>query len=282
VWSLDANNSPQLTTPSVDRTIAAVAAPQHGVITRAQLLNAGLNAGDIAYRLRIGRLIAVYRGVYAVGHLPPSPHARAMAAVLACGPDAVLSHRSAGALFGLIRYHGPPEVTASTKHAVRGIRHHRSRHIDRTVHYGIPVTTPARTLLDLAGLLDHTSLTRVVNDARLRRLLSDEDAKAFSPTHAPTRSVFEDRFLAFVDRYELPRPEVNQVVHGYEVDMLWRRQGLVAELDGRWHEVAFEADREKDAHLLAHGLSTIRITWRRLTRTPAKEADRLRALLAKD
>jgi hypothetical protein len=293
VWSLDRNSRRQLTTP-LDRAVAELASGQHGVVTRAQLLKVGSTADVVEHRLRLGRLIVVYRGVYAVGHLPPSPHAKAMAAVLACGPTAVLSHRSAGALYGLIRHNGPPDVTAATKHAIRGVRVHRSRHIDRTVHYGIPVTTPARTLVDLAGLLDHTSVTRAVNEARLRLLLRDDElvatvnnspgrtTRGLMPTHAPTRSVFEDAFLAFVDRYDLPRPEVNRVIHGYEVDVLWRPQRLVAELDGRWHEFAFEADREKDAHLLAHGLSTIRITWRRLTDTPAAEARRLRALLTKD
>jgi hypothetical protein len=270
-----------------------VASAQHGVVTRAQLLDAGFSAGDIAYRLKVGRLLAVHRGVYAVGHLPPSPHAKSMAAVLACGPHAVLSHRSAAVLYGLIRYHGPIDVTAPTKRAHRGIVLHRSATADRTTHYGIPVTTPARTVLDLADVLDPASLTRAVNEARLRHLLSAADLErtlagspgrrtgAFESTHAPTRSVFEDMFLAFIDRHDLPRPEVNQHIHGYEVDMLWRPQRLVAELDGRaYHEHSFERDREKDAHLLAAGLTTIRVTWRRLTETPDREARRLHALLA--
>jgi very-short-patch-repair endonuclease len=295
VWSVDANNSPQLTTPTVDRAVALVAAEQHGVVTRAQLLSAGLSAGDIAYRLRIGRLIAVHRGVYAVGHLPPSPHAKAMAAVLACGPDALLSHRSAGALYGLIRYHGKPDVTAPTKRSHLGINLHRSATAERTVHYGIPTTTPARTLLDLADVLDLGSLTSAVNDARLRNLLSIDQlaetianapgrkttALIYELAQPPTRSAFERAFLAMVDRHRLPRPEVNTIIHGYEVDALWRPQRLVVELDGRrFHEHAFEDDREKDANLLAAGLSTVRITWLRMVTQPAKEAARLRGLLA--
>jgi putative AbiEi antitoxin of type IV toxin-antitoxin system/uncharacterized protein DUF559 len=276
----------------VDRAIGEIAARQHGVVTRSQLLSAGLNAGEIAYRLKVGRLIGVHRGVYAVGHLPPSPHARAMAAVLACGPHALLSHRSAGALYGLIRHQSPIDVTAPTNHAHKGITVHRSGTAERTVHYGIPVTTPARTLMDLADLLDATSLTRAVNEARLRRLLTDHDlttlidrspgrnTTALRPIHGPTRSVFEDAFLAFVDRHGLPRPEVNQRIHGYEVDMLWRPQRLIAELDGRaYHEHAFEHDRERDAHLLAHGLRTIRVTWQRMTGQALREAERLRSLL---
>jgi very-short-patch-repair endonuclease len=276
----------------VDRALAEVATAQHGVVTRAQLLNAGLSDDAIDRRVKAGRLLRVHRGVYAVGHLPPSPHARAMAAVLACGPHALLSHRSAGALYGLIRHHGPIDVTAPTNHRHEGIVLHRSPTADRTTHYGIPVTTPARTLIDLVDVIDATSLTRAVNEARLRHLLSDDALMAaindspgrrtapLIPTHAPTRSVFEDAFLAFLDRHRLPRPEVNQVVHGYEVDMLWRPQRLIAELDGHGHELTFEADRERDAHLLVHGLSTIRITWERLTRAQRKEAARLWVLLA--
>jgi very-short-patch-repair endonuclease len=273
--------------------LAGIAAPQHGVVTRSQLLSAGFSAGDIAYRTRIGRLIRVHRGVYAVGHLPPSPHAKSMAAVLACGPDAVLSHRSAGALYGLIRYHGTPEVTVPGNRRHPGITVHRSV-AERTVHFGIPVTIPARTLLDLADVLDAETLTRAVSRAHFDKLLS-VDALATTLGNAPgrrtsvlaqllaeppTRSHFERAFLALLDRHGLPRPEVNTTVHGYEVDMLWRRERLVVELDGRQHLLAFERDRERDAHLLAHGLSTVRVTWLRLTTRPAREAERIRQLLA--
>jgi very-short-patch-repair endonuclease len=273
--------------------IAGIAARQHGIVTRSQLLDAGLSSDDISYRMRVGRLIAVHRGVYAVGHLPPSPHAKSMAAVLACGPHAVLSHRSAGALYGLVAHHGRPELTAPTNHSHRGIDLHRSKSVDRTVHYGIPVTTPARTLLDLAAVLDYTSLTRAVNEAHFKNLLTFDSLAAVIATargrhtrplrnvlsQPPTRSHLERAFLAMLDRHGLPRPEVNATVHGYEVDMLWRRERLIAELDGRQHLLAFERDRERDADLLAHGLRTIRITWRRLTTTPAREAERIEHLL---
>jgi very-short-patch-repair endonuclease len=215
-----------------------------------------------------------------------------MAAVLACGPNALLSHRSAGALYGLIRHDGPVDVTAPTKHRHPGIVLHRSHDAERTVYYGIPVTTPARTIIDLADALDITTLTRAANEARLRHLLTDEAlteaienapgrrTNGLLPTYAPTRSAFEDTFLRFIDRYDLPRPEVNVQLHGYEVDILFRAQRLVVELDGRNHERRFEADREKDAHLLAHGFATLRITYARLTRAATREAKRLHALLA--
>jgi very-short-patch-repair endonuclease len=169
-----------------------------------------------------------------------------MAAVLACGPHAVLSHRSAAVAWGLMRYYGPVEVTAPSKHRVRGVTVHRSRlaAAEITRQYDIPTTTPARTLTDLARVLTPTALTRAVNDARLNRILSVDDLPAqlrSGQTPRPTRSVFEDAFLRFAASHRLPAPEVNQVVHGYEVDMLWRPQRLVAELDGyETHEHRFE------------------------------------------
>jgi hypothetical protein len=275
--------------------VAEIAARQHGVVGRQQLLALELSPHVIDRWIRSARLHLIHRGVYAVGYARLSLRGRWMAAVLACGPHALLSHQSAGALYGLIRYEGPPHVTAPTARRRRGIVLHRSSQVGATVHYGIPVTTPARTLIDLADVLDPTALTRAVNEARLRSLVTDtalRDAIASSPgrhttplvpVYAPTRSAFEDAFLAFVARYDLPRPEMNTVVHGYEADALWRPQRLIAELDARNHEYTFEEDRERDAHLLVHGLSTIRITWVRLTRRPAREATRLRSLLeAKD
>ena len=197
-----------------------------------------------------------------------------MAAVLACGPGAALSHRSAAALWGLGRTPETIDVTARTDHRVNGVRVHRSRTLtpgDVTHHYGIPVTTPQRTLRDLRRVLDSTSLTRAVNDARLAHLIKD--------TRTPTRSVLEDAFLAFLDRHGLPKPEVNQIVAGYEVDMLWREQRLIAELDGRAFHQDFEADRDRDADLLTVGFRVVRVTHRRLERDELREAQRFAVLL---
>jgi hypothetical protein len=218
-----------------------------------------------------------------------------MAAVLACGPDAALSHRSAAALWGLIRHHAPIDVTAPTDRRHQGIALHRSRlaETDVTRHYGIPITSPARTLADLAHILDPAVLARAVNDARLRHLTSlDAIAAQLRSGRAtkvlgdltkrptgPTRSVFEDAFLAFCDRHDLPRPEVNATVAGYEVDALWRPQRLIAELDGRAFHGDFERDRDRDAELLAAGHRVVRVTWRRLATSAAREAARFRRLL---
>jgi very-short-patch-repair endonuclease len=273
------------------------------MVTRRQLLDAGLNAATIEYQLRTGRLHRVHRNVYAVGHRPPSPLARAMAAVLACGPGAVLSHRSAAALWEIAaRHDGPVDVTARTNREHPGVRVHRSRTLhpeDVTTHFGIRVTTPARTLLDIAETTDDRTLMRAVNDARIKWRVTRHDlaallarspgrraAKRLRPFvhHAtgPTRSDLEDAFLAFVDRFELPRPEVNQAIAGHEVDIVWREHRLVVELDSReFHDgdEPFETDRDRDADLLAAGFPVVRVTWRRLVAAPEREASRLLVLL---
>jgi very-short-patch-repair endonuclease len=225
-----------------------------------------------------------------------------MAAVLASGPESVLSHRSAAALWEIARrWPTTTEVTAPTRRDRPGLRVHRSRTLgsdDTTMHFGIPVTAPARTILDLADVLEDAALARAVNEARLLRRLDLEDlAKLLERSSgrattrlclfveragAPTRSVFEDTFLRFVERHGLPPPRVNQTVAGHEVDMLWRQQRLIVELDGlAYHagDEAFEVDRERDATLVAAGYSVLRLTWRRLTHHPAREAARLRSLL---
>ncbi len=161
------------------------------------------------------------------------------------------------------------------------------------------MTTATRTLIDLADVLDSQRLARAVNEAQVLRLLTREQlALALANTNgrraagllrpfidrtdAPTRSVFEDLFLVFIKKHRLPQPEVNQRVAGHHVDMLWRRQRLVAELDSlAFHDHAqpFEQDRDRDADLLAAGYRVLRITWRRMTRQPTREAKRLRAML---
>src|SRR4051812_4872059 len=207
VWSETPDIRRKSTTPRreeaiarVEAAIARLAARQHGMVTRAQLLGLGLSSRDIDYRIRTGRLWRVHRGVYAVGHVPPSPHARAIAAVLACGPGARLSYRAAGALWALgLRWPELIDVTAPTRRRHNGIRVHRSRTLtpnDVTTHFGIPVTTPARTLLDLAEVLDTASLTRAVNEARLaHRVTLAELAELIA--RSPGRAT--NRLRPFVD-----------------------------------------------------------------------------------
>jgi very-short-patch-repair endonuclease len=290
------------TTPlGFEARIARIAARQHGVVSRAQLLAVGVGPHAIKYRVAHNRLHRLHNGVYAVGFIPATPLPRAMAAVLAGGPQAVLSHRSAAALWELGRWTMPLELTAPAKRARRGIHCHKSvlSREDTTTNHGLPVTTPARTLVDLADVLDDRALTRATNEAQVRGLVTAEQiAEQVSrspgrraqtrlslhlPGHnAPTRSVLEDRFLELLREHGLPAPAVNQRVHGHEVDALWLRQKLIVELDGRAfhdHADAFEHDRARDATLLAAGYRVMRITWARLRQDPAAEAATLRALL---
>ncbi len=269
------------------------------MVARWQLVAAGLDRHAISYRVRVGRLHPRHRAVYAVGHVPVSPLATAMAAVLACGDGAVLSHRSAAALWRILpRWPRTAEVTTRAQRTHAGIHVHRSHTLteeDITRHHGIPVTTPNRTLLDLADTtLPDRELTRAQNEAYVLKLTTPPQLTTFltrnpgRPTTrltpernaTPTRSHLEDDFLRFLRRHDLPQPELNQRIAGYEVDAVWRDKRLIVELDGyAFHSTprAFESDRERDATLLAAGFSTLRITPRRLT---SREAARLRRLLA--
>jgi very-short-patch-repair endonuclease len=255
----------------------------------------GFDARAISYRLKVGRLHLLHRGVYAVGHRPPSPLSKAMAAVLACGRDAALSHRSAAALWRIVpRWRDTTEVTAPTRRRRPGIQVHCSPDAETTLHHGICVTTPARTLVDLADVLPAKALTRALNEAQVLRLVTRAELTTLltrypgrrtaqlTPERGATRSPLEDRFVRFLKRHHLPLPELNQTIAGYEVDAVYRAQHLVIELDSReFHSTpqAFERDRERDAHLLNAGFSTLRITDGRLKHYEAREAERLSNLL---
>jgi very-short-patch-repair endonuclease len=292
-------------TGAIDAAIAAIAVRQHGYITRLQLLALGLSRGDIAYRIRIGRLHRVYAGVYAVGVIPTLPVPRAAAAVLACGAGAALSHVSALCLWGWHKpWDVPFEVTAPSDHRRAGIRVHRSTALARQdvrMHLGIRVTSPARTVLDVAPGLSDPALRRVVREARLSPYMRDEalaDVVARFPRHpgaarlkpfneapsGPTRSEFEDAFLAFCDDHGLPRPRTNVRIAGHLVDAVFDAERVIVELDGyEFHggRDSFETDRDRDADTLATGHATVRITWERMTRRSRREAKRLLAILEK-
>ena len=231
-----------------------------------------------------------------MGHRPPSPFATAMAAVPACGPKAALSHRSAATLWRIIsRWPSTPEVTTPTKHSLKGIHVHRSTSADTTTHYGISVTTPLRTLVDLADVLTPKQLTRALNEAQVQRLVTAAELTTLltrypgrrtaqlMPERGATRSELEDRFVRFLKRHKLPLPEFNQTIAGHEVDAVYREQKLVIELDSRqFHTTtqAFENDRDRDADLLNVGFPTVRITDHRLKHHPTKEARRLNEILS--
>jgi hypothetical protein len=281
---------------------------QHGVIARRQLIAAGAAGGAIDHRLRRGRLHVVYAGVYSVGHRLLGRQGRWMAAVLAVGPTAVLSHRAAGASWGVLRSKRLEVSVRRPRRPVRGIEIHQSELApdEVTTLHGIPVTTLPRTLLDLAAVLSRTPVLRSVNEAEFHGLtdpLSLGDLVARYPGRRGvatikailkelefggnvTRSELESRFLAFMQAADLPPPEVNVrlLVAGrwFECDCVWRAQRLVVELDGRAAHatrVAFERDRARDRTLHAAGWRVVRITWRQLhDQRPSIAADLRRML----
>jgi very-short-patch-repair endonuclease len=280
-----------------DLQIAELAARQHGYATRGQLRALGLGEKAIGYRLRTGRLHRVYPGVYAVGHRRLHPIDRSMAAVLACGPGAVLSHASAASLWGFFRrWQLPFEVTVVGDRRPKTIRVHHCRcaGADKASHLGIPVTSPARTVLDCAPLVGNP--VRFVNDALHSPWLTESqliEASERHPRGSPvraivlgqpgvTRSDLEDRFLAFCRRHRLPQPEINMTVDGREVDAFFRAEGVIVELDSyAFHSdrTTFELDRQKDAEAAAKGLMTLRLTDERMKRESEQEAARLRTIL---
>ncbi|HEX2103575.1 MAG TPA: DUF559 domain-containing protein [Solirubrobacteraceae bacterium] len=287
------SSSPKSFAAPVDERIAALAAAQHGVVARQQLLALGLDANAVTYRLRIGRLHRLHAGVYAVGHPVVGRHGRWIAATLACGPGAALSHAAAGVLWGLrpsSAVYIDVTVPATTRRRHRGLRVHTARklHADVTTHDGIPVTTPARTILDLAAVLQRRPLERLLDQAENARLTDvaalDALARAHAghrgaskllaalDTHTPgttlTRSELEDLFLGLCDHAGLPRRLVNTWPEGYEVDFLFPQARLIVETDSWRHHrtrAAFERDRQRDAVHARAGYRTLRFTHAQLT-----------------
>lgn len=292
-----------------DPGIASIAGRQHGVVSRRQLLELGLGESAIETALVRAYLLVLHPGVYAVGHRSLTVHGRWMAATLAGGPGTALSHRSAGQLWGLVpRSSIEIEVTRPRKFRRRaGIRAHfatlPSDEI-RTVD-GIPVTSPPRTMLDLAALSTARQLERAFNELEVRGLtdaLSVPDLLERHPrrrgtaalrellaSEAPggiTRRELEEAFVGLIDAHGLPRPRFNAslTLRGrfFEVDCMWRRERLVVELDGRavhGTRQAFEADRERDRILQAEGWRVTRVTWRQVKSDAHAVANDLRRLL---
>jgi hypothetical protein len=294
---------PQVTT---DWAIAALASVQGGVISRSQLLVLGLSPTAIARRVQAGRLHPIHRGVYAVGHRVVSAEGRWTAAVLACGSEAVLSHASAAAAWEIRPTAGAIDVTVPLASRVRrpGIRTHRSGTLSPelvTTQRGIPITTPVRTVLDLAAIgVRGRRLEQVLDRAELLRLVDFADVAATVAAHprrpgssaldavlsrytagsALTRSELEERFLALCDEFTVPRPNVNSRIEGgIEVDFVWPAARLVVEVDGyAFHRspTAFEEDRARDVRLVLAGYRVLRFTWTQVTRHPAAVARALR------
>jgi very-short-patch-repair endonuclease len=275
----------------IDVRIGAVARKQRGLVTTAQLLEVGLSRGAVKRRARRGLLRRLHRGVYLVGPTTP-PWAEELAALLACRADVLLSHRSATSLWGLTTHEGGPvEITAVGRQPRPrpGLRIHRTTRLDaderREVH-GIPVTSPGRTLLDLACVasprvveqaLARAEREHLVDRAELREIPSRYRGRkgvpllrsVLSASEGPvlTRSEAEARLLALVREAQLPTPEVNVRLQGYEVDFLWRMAGIAVEVDGYRHHSSlpsFEGDRRRATHLAALGIQVVPLTWRQI------------------
>lgn len=298
------------------RTLAALMAVQHGVATLAQIQALGFSAPGVRARCGRGRLFRVHRGVYSLA--PPellTRDGRYLAAVLACGPGAALSYRSAADLLELRatdRSRIEVTISGTSRRSHRGVQVHRSRTLDPAhdiiVIRGIPVTTASRTLLDLADVLPIRAIERALDQAeiawrldlgtledqlrrnhgrhgagRLRALLSSRREPAL------TANDLEERMLTICRQAGLPVPEVNEFLvlpdggPAIRPDFLWRVHRLIVETDGRrTHQTAqaFERDRLRDQRAMAAGWRVVRITWRQVTREPERIAALLTELLS--
>ncbi len=294
-----------------DAKIGELARRQHGVVGRGQLISLGLGTRAIQHRLEVGRLHRLHPGVYAVGHRLIPRHGWLMAAVLASGPEAVLSHYSAAILWDLRSYsERAVDVTLPRKStSTRQIHRHCSRlpADERTVEKGIPVTTMPRTILDLAATESTDLVENLLREAEFLQLsdrLSLPDLLERYPGKRGTRKVhlalkrleeepegrrrsrLEERFAPFLRLHTLPIPRFNdQIVLGatrYTVDCHWPEVRQIVELDG-WQghgtRTAFREDRARDRRLAAAGYSVTHITWNQLDDEPGAIASDLRSLL---
>ncbi len=291
-WTTDRAQRDKL---SIDAVMGALATRQHGVVARRQLLEAGLDRWIVARRVESGHLVVLHRGVYAVGHAELRVEGRWLAAVLAAGPGAALSHRAAAALHGLRPISGARiEVTTPARPRGAGIKLYARRALDAAelaIVKGIPTTTVARTLIDLAAMLPAHQLQAAVSEAERQgkldasQLTQAPRALRTALPHAETftRSELEDRFVALLDAQGLPRPLVNSRIEGMEVDACWPHARLVVELDGyAYHrsQRAFQRDRTKANDLHDAGYVVYRFTYEDVTRRPADVAARISRALA--
>jgi hypothetical protein len=268
--------------PPVDGRIAAISGRQYGVITTGQLRTAGLTDAAIYKRVRAGRLHPLYRAVYAVGHKRLSREARWMAAVLAAGEGAVLSHEAAAVHWQIWRRKvtSIDIVVPGHRRPRRGFKVHTCRNLvpkDTTVHQGIPITTVPRTLVDLAEVLTPYQLANVIHEAAFRNRFDERATRhaiaraagrdlgnlhaalqAHASGSAGTRSGAEDRFLA---TWQGPEPRVNTKVNGIEVDFHWPDENMIVEIDGPGHARprTRNEDAQRDRSLGEAGLTVVRI-----------------------
>lgn len=283
-------------------TLHALADQQYGVVSHRQLVAIGFSDRTIGRWIANGRLYKLHRGAYALSRRSVVQRGSWLAAVLACGETAVLSHASAASLWGIASARGPVDVTTTHGNQGRirrpGIKLHRSKldPAEVTIHDRVPVTSVARTLFDYSETVDFGRLEYAWEEAdRLKRLRLREieeicergyGRRALKPTRrllaearavTRTRSPLEDRFQRFARHFDLPPHSTNVEVLGKEVDALWPAAKLIVELDS-WefhsHRAAFQRDRARDSRLLVAGYRTIRVTHDRLDKeAPALAAE---------
>jgi hypothetical protein len=291
---------------TVEQKLAAIARTQHGVVTRAQLLAAGVSSAAIQRRRRTGALLSQYSGVYRVGHRAPSVEAEYLAAVCACGPGALLSGLAAAHLLGLRkRGRPPPEVITPSDRRIAGVRVVRSRSMhprDVWSFRGIPVTTVARTLVDLAARLSADELARACHEAGVLHGTTPRQVEAVlarrptSPGAAGLRRVLrgdvhvvlsklEQRFLSLLREAGLPLPRTNRPAGTRRVDCRWADHRLTVELDSyRFHNSrrSWEQDRRREREARARGDDFRRYTWGDVTEDPSYLVRELGELLARE
>jgi very-short-patch-repair endonuclease len=265
----------------------ATVARQHGVINHAQLVEDGISASGIKHRVVTGRLHPLAQGVYAVGRPQLTQRGRWMAAVMSCGPHAVLSHESAAALWEIGSERSDRievSMLAGTQRRRAGVVVHRRFALaghEVRVHDGIPLTAPIRTLVDIACRLGSRKLERAIREADARGLCDPEELRSALDdmrgqrgvgvlrrvldrhTFVLTDSELERRFVPIARRAGLPRPKTQAVVNGFRVDFFWPQLGLVVETDGlRYHRTPAQqtADRVRDQAHIAAGLTPLRFT----------------------
>jgi very-short-patch-repair endonuclease len=286
--------------PTSQSCLWKLAERQHSVLSRAQLLEAGLSRRAIQHRLATGRLhLLPFRGVYAVGRRELTRYGDWMAAVLACGPGAALSHESAAQLLG-IRVYRDSSIDVSLPHDRRhkGIRTHRRNPMPPTTTVrSIPVSQPLVTLIDLATQLGERELEAAVNEADKLGLLDFDVAREaleqlprgpgiaklrrILTQHTPTDSDLERRFLRLVKKAGLPNPKTQAWVNGYRVDFHWPELGLVVETDGlTYHRTPAQQirDRERDQAHTRAGLTNLRFANAQVRYEEAAVIDTLRAV----
>ena len=289
---------------TAEQLIERIATKQHGVVARSQLLSAGVSRHVIRRCAGKGSLLRVHRGVYRVGHRAPSIEARNMAAVLACGEGAVVCGRAAAFLWRLVKGGPPaPEIAATTERRVPGLAVHRWFHIDpgdRARVRGIPLTSVARTLVDLAAALPLPALARACHEAGVLYDTTPEQVEAALErrSNAPgagklrrvihgdvnvTLSALERAFLRLLRRQGLPIPVTNQIAGSRRVDCRWPAARLTVELDGyRYHRSrhAWEQDRRRERESRARGDEFRRYTWGDVVEDPTIMLAELQQLLA--